>query len=108
VALIKLSLAVLTPVRNEAPAQRIEYFAGLVVAPDHQQVLARRAVRPGRIVVDAAIADVSRLRSHSALAAKSRCEAPSIGEKLEMLSSHQSVFTTNALKSLALPRSLSE
>jgi hypothetical protein len=29
-----------------------------MLAADHQQVLARRAVPPGRIVVDAAIADV--------------------------------------------------
>ena len=42
-------------------------------------------------------------RPASARAAKSRCEAPSIGEKLEMPSSYQSVFTTKALKSLALP-----
>ena len=53
------TLRVLAPIRDEAPAQRIErYFAGLVVAPDHQQVLARRAVPPRRIVVHAAIANV--------------------------------------------------
>jgi hypothetical protein len=45
-------------------------------------------------------------RLRFALEAKSRCGAPSIGEKLEMSPGHQSVFTTNLLKSLALPRGL--
>jgi hypothetical protein len=42
----------------------------------------------------------------AAAEAKSRWEAPSIGEKLEMPSSHQLEFTTNPLKSFALPRGL--
>jgi hypothetical protein len=47
-------------------------------------------------------------RLRFALEAKSRCGAPSIGEKLEMSSSHQSKLTTNLLKSLALPREVAK
>src|SRR6478672_6368880 len=50
---------ILTPVRNEAPPERVEReLAGLVITPDHQEVLAWRAVPARRIVVDAAITDV--------------------------------------------------
>src|SRR5262245_4991804 len=42
---------VLAPIGNEAPAQRVEcHLASLMIAPDYQQVLARRAVPPGRII----------------------------------------------------------
>jgi hypothetical protein len=50
---------ILTPARNEAPPERVEReLAGLVITPDHQEVLAWRAVPARRIVVDAAITDV--------------------------------------------------
>jgi hypothetical protein len=40
---------VLAPIGNEAPAQRVErHFAGLMIAPDHQQVLAE-ALREQRV-----------------------------------------------------------
>jgi hypothetical protein len=43
----------------EAPAQGVERdLAGLMIAPDHQQVLARCAVPARRIVVDAAVAHI--------------------------------------------------
>jgi hypothetical protein len=43
-------------------------------------------------------------RPRFALETKSRCGGASIGEKLEMSSSHLSTLTANILKSLALPR----
>jgi hypothetical protein len=53
------ALRITAPIRNQAPTQRIErYLAGLVIAPDHQQVLARRGVPPWRIVVQPAVAHV--------------------------------------------------
>jgi AcrR family transcriptional regulator len=49
---------VLTPVGNETPTQRIErHLASLMIAPDHQQFLAWRAVPARRVVVNAAVAD---------------------------------------------------
>ena len=48
-----------TPMRNEAPLERIErHFAGLVIAPDDKQLLARRGIPARRIVVDAAVTHV--------------------------------------------------
>jgi hypothetical protein len=50
---------ILTPVRNEAPPERVEReLAGLVITPDHQEALAWRAVPARRLVVDVAVADV--------------------------------------------------
>ena len=50
---------VFAPIGNEAPAQRVErHFTGLVISSDHQQVLARRGIPSGWIVVNAAIAHV--------------------------------------------------
>ena len=50
---------ILTPMRNQAPPQKIERtLAGLVVLADDQQFLARRAVPPPRIVRQAAVAHV--------------------------------------------------
>src|SRR5262249_31767123 len=47
---------VLAPMGNETPAQRVErHLASLVIAPDYQQVLARRAVPSGRIIVHAGV-----------------------------------------------------
>jgi hypothetical protein len=49
----------LITIGNEALAQRVELdFARLMIAPDHQQVLARRAIPARRVVVDAAVAYV--------------------------------------------------
>ena len=48
------ALGVIAPIRDQAPPQRIErYFTGGMIAPDHQQILARRAVPTRRIVVQA-------------------------------------------------------
>src|SRR5262249_28632376 len=56
---LSAALRITAPVRDQAPTQRIErYLAGLVIAADDQQVLARRAVLPRRIVVHAAVAHV--------------------------------------------------
>ena len=53
------SFRVLAPVGDETPTQGIErYHAGLMIAPDHQQVLAGRGVPARRIIVNAAIARV--------------------------------------------------
>src|SRR5262249_11820717 len=53
------ALGITAPIRDQAPTQRIERdLAGLVIAADDQQVLARRAVPPRRIVVHAAVAHV--------------------------------------------------
>ena len=50
---------VLAPVGDKSPTQRVERdFAGLVIAADDQQVLARRGVPSGRIIVHAAVAHV--------------------------------------------------
>jgi len=50
---------VLAPVRDKASAQRVEgHNASVVIAPDHQQVLARRGIPSGRIVMRAAVADI--------------------------------------------------
>src|SRR5262245_11857251 len=50
---------VLAPIRDQAPAQRVErYLAGLVIAADDQQFLTRRSVPPGRIIVHATVAHV--------------------------------------------------
>src|SRR5215475_10678321 len=50
---------VLAPIRDQAPAQRVErYLAGLVIAADDQQFLTRRSVPPGRIIVHASVAHV--------------------------------------------------
>ena len=50
---------ILRPIGNETPAQRVErYDTGLMIAPDHQQVLAGGAVPTWRIVVRAAVAHV--------------------------------------------------
>jgi hypothetical protein len=50
---------VLASVGNKSPTQRIEGdLAGLVIAPDDQQLLARRGVPAGRIIVDAAVPHV--------------------------------------------------
>ena len=46
-------------VRDETPAQRVERdLAGLMIAPNHQQVFARRTVSPRRIVVHAAVTHI--------------------------------------------------
>ena len=56
---VACALRVAAPIRNKAPAQGVEgHFAGLTIAADHQQVLARRPVPPRRIIVDAAVAHV--------------------------------------------------
>jgi hypothetical protein len=45
--------------RESDPAQPIERdLSGLMVPPDHEQFLARRAVPVGRLIVDAGIADI--------------------------------------------------
>src|SRR5262249_35740200 len=50
---------VLAPIRDQAPAQWVErYLAGLVIAADHHQFLARRAIPPGWIIVHVTVADV--------------------------------------------------
>jgi len=50
---------VLTPVWNEPPTQWVErHLAGLVIAPNDQQFLARRGIPPRRIVVHAGVAHV--------------------------------------------------
>src|SRR6516165_7856475 len=50
---------VLAPIRDQAPAQWVErYLAGLMIAADHQQFLARRAIPPGWIIVHATVAHV--------------------------------------------------
>jgi hypothetical protein len=73
------TLGVLAPIRDEPPAERIErYLASLVVAPDHQQVLARRAIPPRRIVVDAAIADVHSVHDRRRLLEKVKVIGPRI------------------------------
>ena len=47
---------VLAPIGNKTPAQGVErQFAGLMIAPDHQQLLAGRGIPPGRIIVYSAI-----------------------------------------------------
>jgi hypothetical protein len=56
---LSAALGITAPIRDQAPPQRIErYLAGPVIAADDQQVLARRAVPPRRIVVHAAVAHV--------------------------------------------------
>src|SRR5262249_11157580 len=53
------ALGIGTPVRNEPPAQRVErYLPRLAIAANDQQILARRAVPPRRIVVHAAVARI--------------------------------------------------
>jgi hypothetical protein len=53
------ALRIFAPIRDKAPTQRVErYLAGLVLAADDQQALARRGVPPWRIVVDAAVSHV--------------------------------------------------
>src|SRR6266404_9693003 len=50
---------VFAPIRNEAPAQRVErHLAGLMIAADDEQFLAGRGVPPGRIIVHATVAHV--------------------------------------------------
>ena len=50
---------VLAPVGDETPTQGIKrYHVGLMIAPNHQQVLAGRGVPSRRIIVNAAIARV--------------------------------------------------
>ncbi len=47
------------PIGNETPPQGVErHLAGLMIAPNHQQVLARCAVPARRIVVYAAVAHI--------------------------------------------------
>ena len=56
------ALVILAPVRDQAPAQRVErYLARVVVAPDNQQLLAGRAVPARRVVVETAAAPVQAL-----------------------------------------------
>ena len=53
---------ILAPVGNETPAQRVERdLAGLMIAPDDQELLARCGIPPRRIVVDAAVVHVEPL-----------------------------------------------
>jgi hypothetical protein len=53
------TVRVFAPVGDETPAERIErHCTSLMIAPDYQRVLARRAVPSWRIVVDAAVAHV--------------------------------------------------
>src|SRR5262249_48014003 len=55
----RLALGISAPVRNEPPAQRVErHLSCLAIAANDQQILARRAVPPRRIVVHAAVARV--------------------------------------------------
>ena len=50
---------VLAPIWDQAPAQRVQrHLAGLVIAPDYQQLLAGRGVPARRIIVHAAVAHV--------------------------------------------------
>src|SRR5215471_924661 len=50
---------VLAPIRNQAPAQWIEReFAGRMIPPDDQQLLARGGIPAWRIVVQAAVAHI--------------------------------------------------
>src|SRR5205823_10320429 len=45
---------VLTPIRDQTPAERIERdFAGLMIAADDEQLLAWRSIPAGRIIVHA-------------------------------------------------------
>ncbi len=47
------------PMRNQTPSQRVErYRAGLMIASDYQQLLARRGVPARRIIVRAAVAGI--------------------------------------------------
>jgi hypothetical protein len=51
---LALALWVLAPVGDEAPTQLIERnLPGFVITPDHQQILAGRAVPTRREIVDA-------------------------------------------------------
>ena len=53
------ALGVFAPIRNEPPAQRVEGdLSRLMIAPDHQEVLARRAVPAGWEIVAAAVARI--------------------------------------------------
>ena len=53
------ALRVLAPIRDKAPAQGLEGdLAGLMITPNHQQVLAWRGVPPRRIIVHAAVTHV--------------------------------------------------
>src|SRR5207249_9093532 len=50
---------VLTPIRDQTPAERIERdFAGLMIAADDEQLLAWRSIPPRRIIVHATVAHV--------------------------------------------------
>src|SRR5262249_39516976 len=50
---------VLAPIRDQAPAQRVErYLSGLVIAADDEQFLAGRAIPSRRIVVETTVAYV--------------------------------------------------
>jgi hypothetical protein len=47
---------VVAPIRNQAPAQRIErHFTGLVITANDEQFLAWRCIPPGRIIVHTAV-----------------------------------------------------
>jgi hypothetical protein len=50
---------IVAPIRNQAPAQRIErYFTRPVITANDEQFLAWRCIPPGRIIVHAAVAHV--------------------------------------------------
>ena len=50
------------PVGNEAPPQRVKRdLAGLMIAPNDKELLARCGIPAGRIVVDAAVVHVEAL-----------------------------------------------
>lgn len=49
---------------DQPPAQRVErHLAGLMIATDHQQILAGRAVPPRRIIVDVAVAHLHAIQN---------------------------------------------
>ena len=59
---LRTAFRVLAPVGNETPAQRVERaLAGLMVAPDDKELLARCGIPAGWIIVDAVIMHVETL-----------------------------------------------
>jgi hypothetical protein len=63
----RAALRVLAPVRDQTPAQRVKrQLARVVVAPDHKQLLARRAVPARRVFVKAAVANVQAINDGKA------------------------------------------
>ena len=53
------AVRILTPIRNQTPAQRIERdLAGLMIAPNDEEFLARCSIPARRIIVDAVVRHV--------------------------------------------------